>query len=97
LSYRLRQDPSLTDEASSGEHLLACDAGRILGVTPAAVRQAVRDGRLVPAHVTPSGVSVFHASDISAYQSMRERFKALRQSFRFKREEQLRLPGTEKR
>jgi hypothetical protein len=82
----------LNNDASSGEHLLAVDAGHILGVTPAAVRQAVRDGRIVPAHRSPSGVAIFHASDIRAYDAMRRRFQSLRLAFRYRREEQMALP-----
>jgi DNA-binding transcriptional MerR regulator len=41
------------------ELLESADASRILGLTPAAVRQLARRGTLPFAHVTPRGVRLF--------------------------------------
>ena len=54
--------------------LLAADAARLLGITPAAVREAARWRRLPVAAVTPSGVRLFAVEDVEAYgQRRRER------------------------
>ena len=39
--------------------LLSADVGRLLGITPAAVRQAANTGRLPVAAVTEGGVRLF--------------------------------------
>lgn len=49
---------------SSGRLWLTNDVARAFGVTPAAVRAMVMEGRLEPAHVTPGGVCVFYRDAI---------------------------------
>ena len=44
--------------------LLSADVGRLLGITPAAVRQAANTGRLPVAAVTEGGVRLFAREEI---------------------------------
>ena len=78
MTYSLHQDPSNTDDASSGNHYLTSDVSKVLGVTPAAVRAAVATGRIKAAHVTVGGVHVFHASEVQRVVEIRERLRSLR-------------------
>jgi DNA-binding transcriptional MerR regulator len=54
-------------------YLLAADVARLVGITPAMVRQAARAGRLHTTTVTESGVRLFTHSDVE--QFLRERAK----------------------
>jgi hypothetical protein len=51
------------------------DVARRLDVTPAAVRQAARDGRLKPAIVTPRGQRLFLTGDVDEFARQRGRHR----------------------
>jgi len=54
-------------------YLLAADVARLVGITPAMVRQAARAGRLHTTAFTESGVRLFTHSDVERFR--RERAK----------------------
>jgi DNA-binding transcriptional MerR regulator len=60
------------------EYLTTADAGRILDLTPAAVRLAASDGRLRVAVVTPSGQRLYSREDVEALASRRQRARRRR-------------------
>jgi len=53
--------------------LLAGDVARILNLTPAAVRAAVRAKRLAPVAVTVRGVRLFEQAEVERYREARAR------------------------
>jgi len=56
----------------------SADAGRILGITPSAVRQLALRGRLTPSVVTPRGARLYRRGDIQQLATERAaRFAAL--------------------
>lgn len=72
----------MTDDKSSGEHLLTEDVARYVGVSGAAVRAAVADGRLHPAHRSPGGVAIFHRTEAVKYKTARDRVAKLQDGIR---------------
>lgn len=52
------------------EYLTAADAGRVIDLTPAGIRAAVKRGQLHAAIETPSGLRLFVRSDLLAFRSM---------------------------
>jgi len=56
--------------------LLASDVAKLIGLTPATVREAATSGRLRVAAVTVGGVRLFRKADVLAFQ--RERAARLR-------------------
>lgn len=55
-----------------GQNLLSADVAGLLGITPAAVRQAAVAGRLRVAAITPKGVRLFRPADVEDYRRLRE-------------------------
>lgn len=53
------------------ELLESADAGRVLGLTPAMVRQLARRGSLPVAGVTPRGTRLFRRDDVERFQRTR--------------------------
>lgn len=54
------------EPSPSGEHLLAEDIGRLLGISAAAVRDRCRKGTMVAAHRTVGGARIFHRPGVLA-------------------------------
>jgi hypothetical protein len=53
------------------DFLLSADAARIVGVTPASIREAALAGRLVVAATTAGGVRLFRSADVEAFRRQR--------------------------
>lgn len=68
----------VNEPPGSGEHLLTADVARLAGVTSAAIRAAATEGRIVPAHVTPGGVRLFHLVDAQRFAAARETVASLK-------------------
>ena len=52
--------------------MTAGDAARIVGLTPAGVRWAAKDGRLQVARTTPGGVRLFDRVEVERFRRERE-------------------------
>ncbi|MFI5399194.1 MAG: helix-turn-helix domain-containing protein [Candidatus Binatia bacterium] len=57
-------------------YLATADVARLLGITPAAIRQMVRRGALIPAATTERGMRLFDRRDIEAFATKRRRAEA---------------------
>lgn len=68
----------LSDDKSSGEHLMVGEAAEIVGVTGAAIRTAIAQNRLVSAHVSLKGVHILHRSDVEVFKAAREKLAQLK-------------------
>jgi hypothetical protein len=49
------------------EFLLAADVAKLIGRTPATVREAASEGRLPVAALTPAGVRLFRRADVERF------------------------------
>lgn len=60
-------------ERQEARYLTSADVGRVLGLTPAAVREAAKRGALRPSAVTLGGIRLFSEADVAAYAADRGR------------------------
>jgi DNA-binding transcriptional MerR regulator len=63
----------------------SADVGRILGLSPAAIRAARRLGDLKPAVVSTSGIHLFTREEIDRFAAAREKRRALAKGLAEKR------------
>lgn len=68
----MEEDPS--DEL----HLLTQDAAKIAQVSGQAIRMAQKEGRIRAAHTSPSGVHVYHFSEVLRFASARDKVARLK-------------------
>jgi len=65
---------TLAQAKSTEDNILTSgDVARRLGVTPAAVRQWVRNGRIVPARSTTSGIHLFGTDEVERLRAERKK------------------------
>jgi hypothetical protein len=63
--------PNSTFDKTTSDFLTPADAARISGVTPAAIRQAARSGRLPVSAKTAGGIHLFVRKDVERFAAGR--------------------------
>lgn len=65
-------------DGESGNHLLPLDVAKLAGVSTAAVKAAIKEGRLKAAHITPgSRVNIIHRDEAERWVNVRAEVKSL--------------------